>query len=191
MVDGDTRTQARPALAEIAGAIDVRTTIVRLVARDCRISRRGVVRRSFDAVDPAEFRQVRRCDVGPVHPAVHRHVDEAVVGPRPQSALGAWRFGDREDRPIVVGAAVVARDLPTHGALSGLVISRQIGADRRPGLALARGLEQHVCRRVQRARSCGDVRIGNDHWNRYLTSFAGRPPGDSGQIEMFRVCPVR
>src|SRR5262249_44704410 len=91
-----------------------------------------------------------RAAAGP--PAVARDVNEAVVAARPDDAFLHRRFGQREDRAVILDARVVFGDRAARRAEFGFVVARQVGADNLPALALVVGFEEDVAGGVERVR---------------------------------------
>src|SRR5262249_18270497 len=64
-------------------------------------------------------------------------------------ALLNRRFSQSEDRAVILDAGVVLGDRAARRAEFGFVVSRQVGTDDLPALALIRSLEEHVPCRVE------------------------------------------
>src|SRR5262245_13339549 len=110
--------------------------------------------RGFDAADRAPLGQAGDVlgDVVPGLAAVLRDVDQAVVAAGPQYARLLWRFRDGEDGAVDLDAGVVACDRSARPFLLRLIVARQIGADRGPGLAFVLGSEENISPVIDRSR---------------------------------------
>ena len=101
----------RPGLAGIVGDEQVRPEIVPLIHGRGDVGGFGVVRRGFDGIDLDPFGHRFGRDIGPAEAAIARDVNQAVVRAGPDQTLLERRFGDGEDRIVVLDAAVVLGDL--------------------------------------------------------------------------------
>ena len=84
--------------------------------------------------------------------AVACEIDETIIRAGPDRARLHGRFNHREDRVVVFNARVVLSDRPARRDLLRPVVARQIGTDHLPTLPFVVRLEQHIGRRVERAR---------------------------------------
>src|SRR5262249_1909308 len=83
-------------------------------------------------------------DVFPHLAAVARDVDKPVVAAGPDHAGLLRRLGHGENGVVDFHPGVVARDGAAGPLLLRLVVARQVGADRLPGLAAVGTAEEHV-----------------------------------------------
>ena len=105
----------------------------------------GLVLRGVDGIDHAAADAPRR-DLAPALSAITGHVQQAVVGARPQRVRILRAFLDGEDR-VVHFEVFVRVGTGTLAVLVGLV-ARQVRADGLPVVASVRRFEQHVRRVV-------------------------------------------
>jgi hypothetical protein len=103
-----------PRCAVVGRPVHVRRAIGALVAVGGDVRRAGVVGRRLDQADAREVRQARRRDLGPVLPAVPRHVHEAVVRAGPDHLPVDGRRRQGEDHGIGFDAGLVQRDRPAR-----------------------------------------------------------------------------
>ena len=102
-------------------------------------------------------------------------MDQPVVRSRPDQPLHARRFGEGENRGIVLGGRLVEGDRPARDAERRGIVSCEIGGDRRPALPLVHGAEQHVRAGIEHVR----VVRGDQERRRPLEAvlpFPGRMP---------------
>ena len=101
---------ARPAAAVVRRLEQIRAWVVELVACGRHVARGGVVGRRLQHADERPLGQLGRRHQLPGPPAITRQVHEPVVGAGPQHIALVQRLGEREDRAVDLGAAVVAAD---------------------------------------------------------------------------------
>ena len=108
-VGRDERRPRRPVVGRLVG---VGPHVAEGVEVERRVDRARVEMPRLDRRDPRVLRQARDVgdDVGPRLAAVFRHLQVAVVRPRPDDVAVLRRLGDREDRGVRLGGRVVHRD---------------------------------------------------------------------------------
>src|SRR5262245_37737864 len=135
MIVLDAGDDLRPGPAPVGRLVEVRAEVVALVTRRGDVEAALLGRVRLNAVDLRPLGQVRRRDVLPGLAGVAGDVDQAVVGAAPEDALLVRRLQGAEDRAVNLDAGVVLGDRAAGRALLGLVVARQVGADRLPTLA--------------------------------------------------------
>ena len=143
VVGPDAVRDLRPCAPVVRRLPEIRAEVVVLVARGRDERHRCVVRRCLDDRNERERSDPRGRDVLPRLPLVARDMQESVVAPGPEHAALDRRFGEREDRAVVLGAGVVLRDRPARWPELALVVARQVGADAFPRRPLV-GAPEHV-----------------------------------------------
>src|SRR6185437_13850773 len=135
----------RPRLAVIVRAINVRPEIIHLITVHRSIGGGRIVGGGLDNVDSRPRLDCRGRHIGPRFSSIACHVNQAVIGARPNGVPIHRRWGDGENRAIDIfqAPAIFAR----------LVISGQVRTDGLPALALVGGFEHHVSAHINHARS--------------------------------------
>ena len=152
VVAGDAAGDLRPGSPVVLRFEEVRPEVVLLVAVRRDIRGPGVVRRGLDDRHERPAADPLRRHVLPRLPVVTRDVHEAVVRARPQHAARDRRLREGEDRAVVLGAGVVLRDRAARGAEPLRIVSREVGADGLPRLALVARAEDAVAAVVEHVR---------------------------------------
>src|SRR5215471_14418768 len=125
-----------PGIAVIGRFVNKRIPVIHLVKIDSDVGRPCLVAGRFNIADGAPWRKSRNvpCDVGPVLSSVASHLNNAVVGARPDQAFLEARLGDSKHDAGVLHADVVSGQAAGESLLA-LVIVSQVGADDLPALA--------------------------------------------------------
>src|ERR1700689_1318730 len=108
-VVGNSRCDFCPSFAVVSCLENVWAEVVELVAVDGDVGSAPGVWRRLDDADEAPLAEFFRSDVSPVFTAVARDMYKTVVAAGPDESFLNWRFGDREDRAVILNAGVVLR----------------------------------------------------------------------------------
>src|SRR5579875_257295 len=125
-----------PGAPIIVGFVEIGPEVVEFVARSGQIGRSRVMWRWFNDADERPFRQVFGCDVLPARAIILRDMYKPIVGTGPEQSLFERRFGEGEDRAIILRAGIVFGDGAARGFQPRDIVACQIGADDLPTAAL-------------------------------------------------------
>ena len=143
-VIGKTIDDLGPGLAAVVRAQDVGPHVIQAQCIDGRVCGLRIEMSGVQNGDLGEGHQLRRRDVFPMQPAILRHVDQAVIGSRPDAidVQRRRRYGINYAAPRRLRARLIAifanirRYFPTF--------PRQVGADLLPAVSAVARLPQGI-----------------------------------------------
>src|SRR5207302_5994068 len=146
---GESGSDWRPGLAEVAGLKKVGLEIIDLMGVDRGVGGASFEPRRFDQADHGPFGKTFRSDVGPSFSIVTRELDQAIVGADPDQAFLFRRFRNGEDQVVELDAGLVFGDGAARVLLLRFVVAREVWADGLPGMAAIVRTEEELGRVIE------------------------------------------